>query len=96
MKTLNYNDWLIKMSGAEPDKLEDNEFNKKQYMDYVEENKIIKVKKITITQTKTKAGVETNFKVEKFSDWEVMGVLSYYNDAFKVNQMRKNNEHKRE
>jgi len=96
MKILNYKDWLIKMSGVESEILEDHEDHKRQYLEYVKENKVIKVKKITITQTETKAGVETNFKVEKFSDWEVMGLLSYYNDAFKVNQLRRNNEHKRE
>lgn len=96
MKILNYKDWLIKMSGIESEILEDNEYNEKQYLEYVKDNKVIKIKKITITQTEKKSGVETNFKVEKFTDWEVMGLLSYYNDAFKVNQLRRNNEHKRE
>ena len=39
METLNYENWLIKMSGID-ELLEDNEFNKKQYLNYVKENKI--------------------------------------------------------
>jgi hypothetical protein len=56
----------------------------------------MKTKKIIITQTKTKEGEETNFKVEGFSNWEVMGLLSYYKDAFKVIQLRKNELQKEE
>ena len=37
METLNYENWLIKMSGVD-ELLEDNEFNKKQYLNYVKEN----------------------------------------------------------
>ena len=39
METLNYENWLIKMSGVD-ELLEDNKFNKKQYLNYVKENKI--------------------------------------------------------
>ena len=53
----------------------------------------MKTKKITITQTTNKEGVLTNFKVEGFTDWEVMGLLSYYKDAFKIQQLKRNNEH---
>jgi hypothetical protein len=49
----------------------------------------MKTKKIIITQIQTKEGDETNFKVEGFSRWEVMGLLSYYKDAFKVNELRR-------
>ena len=39
METLNYKNWLIKMSGVD-ELLEDNELLRKQYQNYVKENKI--------------------------------------------------------
>lgn len=39
METLNYENWLIKMSGVD-ELLEDNELLRKQYLNYVKENKI--------------------------------------------------------
>jgi len=56
----------------------------------------MKNKTIKITQTKTEDGEETNFEVSGFSNWEVMGLLSYYNDAYKVAQMRINDSQKKD
>ena len=47
------------------------------------------IKKIVIKQTITEDGVITKFSKEGFNDFEVMGLLSYYNDAFKVECMQK-------
>lgn len=47
------------------------------------------IKKIVIKQTITEDGAVTNFSKEGFNDFEVMGLLSYYNDAFKVECMQK-------
>lgn len=50
---------------------------------------ITEIKKIVIVQTITEEGTATSFKVDGFTDFEVMGLLSYYNDAFKVECMQK-------
>lgn len=47
------------------------------------------IKKIVIVQNITEEGAMTSFKVDGFTDFEVMGILSYYNDAFKVECMQK-------
>lgn len=47
------------------------------------------IKKIVIVQNIGEEGVTTSFKVDGFTDFEVMGILSYYNDAFKVECMQK-------
>jgi hypothetical protein len=44
----------------------------------------IEIKKIVIKQEVNEDGTKTSFKVDGFSDFEVMGLLSYYNDAFKI------------
>jgi len=51
------------------------------------------IKKIIITQeVKKNKEVITTFTIDGFSDFEVMGLLSYYNDAFKVDCMRKSDK----
>ncbi len=55
------------------------------------ENKNMKTKKIIIKQTETKEGFETNFDVVGFTNWEVLGLLSYYIDAYKIVQLKKYN-----
>ena len=47
------------------------------------------IKKIVIVQNIAEEGVTTSFKVDGFTDFEVMGLLSYYNDAFKVECLQK-------
>ena len=46
------------------------------------------MKILKITNKKTKEGSETNIKVEGLTDFEVIGMLSYYLDAWKVKMMR--------
>jgi hypothetical protein len=47
------------------------------------------IKKIVIKQIITEDGAVTSFSKQGYNDFEVMGLLSYYNDAFKVECMQK-------
>jgi len=47
-----------------------------------------KIKTLTVTLTDTEEGIVTNFKAKKLSDFEIIGILSYYLDAYKVKMMR--------
>jgi hypothetical protein len=47
-----------------------------------------KVKTLTVTLTDTEEGTVTNFKAKGLSDFEIVGILSYYLDACKVNMIR--------
>jgi hypothetical protein len=47
-----------------------------------------KIKKLTVTITETKEQTETNFNAKGLSDFEIVGILSYYLDAFKVKMIR--------
>ena len=47
------------------------------------------IKKIVITQEVTEYGTTTSFKVKGLNDFEVIGLLSYYTDTFKVEMMQK-------
>lgn len=47
-----------------------------------------KVKKLTVTITESKEQTETNFNVKGLTDFEVVGILSYYLDAYKVRMLR--------
>jgi len=47
------------------------------------------IKKIVIKQETTKEGTTTSFEIDGLSDFEVIGLLSYYIDAFKVGMIRK-------
>jgi hypothetical protein len=47
-----------------------------------------KVKTLTVTLIDTEEGIVTNFKEKKLSDFEIIGILSYYLDAYKVKMMR--------
>jgi hypothetical protein len=43
---------------------------------------------LSVTLTETKEGTTTNFKAKGLSDFEIVGILSYYLDAYKVKMMR--------
>ena len=47
-----------------------------------------KVRKLTVTLTETEEGTVTNFNIKRLSDFEIVGILSYYLDAYKVKMMR--------
>jgi hypothetical protein len=47
-----------------------------------------KRKTLTVTVTDTEEGIITSFKAKKLSDFEIIGILSYYLDAYKVKMMR--------
>jgi hypothetical protein len=48
-----------------------------------------KIKKIVITQETTEdLNVTTTVKIKGFNDFEVIGLLNYYKDAFIVKTMR--------
>lgn len=47
-----------------------------------------KTKTLTVTITETEEQEETRFKTEGLSDFEVVGILSYYLDAYKVKMIR--------
>ena len=47
-----------------------------------------KVKTLTVTLTESKEQTETNFKTEGLTDFEIIGILSYYLDAYKVKMLR--------
>ena len=47
-----------------------------------------KTKTLTVTVTDTKEGTMTNFKAKGLSDFEIVGILSYYLDAYKVKMIR--------
>lgn len=47
-----------------------------------------KIKTLTVTIAEGKEQTETNFKVKGLSDFEVVGILSYYLDAYKVRMLR--------
>jgi hypothetical protein len=46
------------------------------------------MKTLKITQKENKEGFETNIRIEGLTDFEVLGMLSYYLDAWKVKMMR--------
>jgi len=47
-----------------------------------------KVKTLSVTITETKEQTQTNFKTKELSDFEIVGILSYYLDAYKVRMLR--------
>ena len=47
-----------------------------------------KTQTLSVTLTDTKEGTITNFKSKGLSDFEIVGILSYYLDAYKVKMMR--------
>lgn len=47
-----------------------------------------KTKTLTVTVTDTKEVTMTNFKAKGLSDFEIVGILSYYLDAYKVKMIR--------
>jgi hypothetical protein len=47
-----------------------------------------KTQTLSVTLTETKEGTTTNFKAKGLSDFEIVGILSYYLDAYKVKMMR--------
>ena len=47
-----------------------------------------KTQTLSVTLTDTKEGTTTNFKSKGLSDFEIVGILSYYLDAYKVKMMR--------
>lgn len=51
-------------------------------------------KQLKITIKDTEEGSTTNFKAEGLSDFEIIGILSYYLDAYKVKMMRSSEKSK--
>ncbi len=49
-----------------------------------------KKKILKIVVKETEEGSETNLTIEGLTDFEVVGLLSYYHDAYKVKMMRAN------
>jgi hypothetical protein len=47
------------------------------------------MKQIIIKEIKNKDGVTTTFESNGYSDFEMIGALTYYRDAFQVTIMRK-------
>jgi hypothetical protein len=47
-----------------------------------------KVKTLTVTLTESKEQTETNFQTKGLTDFEIIGILSYYLDAYKVKMLR--------
>jgi len=46
------------------------------------------IKTLTVTITETEEQTETNFNAKGLSDFEIVGILSYYLDAYKVKMLR--------
>ena len=55
----------------------------KQYID-----NMAKTKTLTVTITETEEQEETNFNTEGLTDFEIVGILSYYLDVYKVKMIR--------
>lgn len=51
-------------------------------------DKMAKVKTLTITVTDTGEDTIVNFKAKRLSDFEIVGILSYYLDNYKVKMIR--------
>lgn len=51
-------------------------------------DKMAKVKTLTVTVTDTGEDTIVNFKAKRLSDFEIVGILSYYLDNYKVKMMR--------
>ena len=47
-----------------------------------------KVKTLKVTITESKEQTETNFQTKGLTDFEIVGILSYYLDAYKVKMLR--------
>jgi hypothetical protein len=46
------------------------------------------IKTLTVTITETEEKEETRFKTEGLTEFEIVGILSYYLDIYKVKMMR--------
>jgi DNA-directed RNA polymerase subunit M/transcription elongation factor TFIIS len=46
------------------------------------------MKTLKITQKENKEGLETNIRIEGFTEFEVIGMLSYYLDVWKIKMIR--------
>lgn len=51
-------------------------------------DKMAKVKTLTVTVTDTEEDTIVKFKAKRLSDFEIVGILSYYLDNYKVKMMR--------
>lgn len=49
---------------------------------------MIETKTLTVTITETEEQTETRFKTQGLTDFEVVGILSYYLDTYKVKMIR--------
>ena len=49
-----------------------------------------KKKQLSITQTKTPFGTNTQFKTNGFTDFEVLGMLTYYKESFLIKMYHEN------
>ena len=57
-------------------------------MENNKEAKLGKKKFLKFTVTKTEDGTSTNLRAKGLSDFEIVGMLSYYLDSYKVKMMR--------
>lgn len=51
-----------------------------------------KIKTITIQQEVTEDGNATTMETKGFTDFEIVGLLSYYIDAFKIGMLKRPKE----
>ena len=56
----------------------------KQYID----NNMAETKTLTVTITETEERTETRFNTKGLTDFEIVGILSYYLDTYKVKMIR--------
>lgn len=52
------------------------------------ENRKVKKKVLKIIIEETEQGSQTTLNIKELTDFEVVGLLSYYHDAYKVKMMR--------
>lgn len=50
-----------------------------------------KTKVLRITQKKTENGTETHFETKGLNDFEILGMLTYYKDAFSIKIFKETN-----